>query len=435
MRGGSSTLSEHLQKRWDRASRALVEAGAGDTLVLVGSGEPIPVPGGLDREHPFGAHPHYFWLCEQDCPGAVMAWDAVDGWRHFAPQLPPALKVWEGDVSWAGEPIAEFGAWLSARRCRAIAMLGVAVPGVANTAPDAEELDLALLHERRSKDEIEIERIRAAASMTAAGHARARELIESGEPITERRVAIEIEHAFRVAGADGVGYDTIVASGPHAAVFHAIPGERVVARGETVTVDAGAERDRYGADVTRVYHTGSPTALQGELVSLVTDIEQSAIAEARAGVEFLDLHRMASVRLARGLIGMGVLRGDAEELTERGAAGLFLPHGLGHLVGLGVRDATGRQPGREHRVGVGGVRVRLDARLEAGWVTTIEPGCYFVPGLLDNPDNRERFADCIDFGLAEKIGREIAGVRIEDDILITEGEAENLTAEIPHWGA
>lgn len=427
-------MTDALMNRRARTATAFEQAQANDTLVLIGAGEPIPVPGGLDRVYPYLAHPHYAWLTEQECPGAVLAWDAQTGWAHFAPSVSAEQRIWDGDVEWDGEPLSQLGAWLAARRGRPLAMLGVPLPGISSNAANTAELDLALLHARRSKDTLEIDRIRLAAEFTAEGHKAARELIASRPQITERDIAVELECAFRKAGADGTGYDSIVGSGPNAAVFHGSPGSRQVKPGETVLIDAGAEANRYTADVTRVYcgPTGY-TGLQRELIGLVTEVERSGIAACRPGTEFLDLHRNATVQLLEGLVGMDVVSGDPEDLAEQGVGGLFFPHGLGHLVGMGVRDATGAQPGRPHRIGVGGVRVRLDARLEPNWVVTIEPGCYFIPGLLDNQATRDRFAGTINFGLTEKIRKEISGVRIEDDILITEQGPESLTTAIPHF--
>ena len=418
----------HLQARRDRAAKAIDDAGLGDAIVLIGAGEPISVPGGQDRVHPFQTHHDYFWLAGQECAGAVLAFDPSSGWDHFSPPVTDARRIWEGDVSYDGEPIERLDAWLASRAGRPVAMLGV---GLADVVPDAElseRVESHVLHARRFKDDAEIAAMKEAVRETAAGFARFREVLRPG--VSERTLKLEIEHAFRMAGAQDPGYDTIVGAGPNAAVFHFEPGQRTVGADEFVLLDAGASHGRYTADVTRVLCAGTPSQGKRELLDVVIRVQQEAVAACVTGSEFVDMHRQAGRALADGLVQMGVLKGDPADLEERGVVALFFPHGLGHLVGLGVRDATGSEPGRAHRTVPGGVRPRLDARLQPSWIVTIEPGCYFVPALLDDAEHRSRFADAIDFDTVAKLRDDVPGIRIEDDILVTERDPVNLTVEI-----
>lgn len=415
-----------------RAADALTEGGLGESVVLVGAGDPIAVPGGLDRVHPFETHPHYFWLTGGIAAGGVVAWDPgegrVDGWAWFEPPVSLGERIWEGvRGDREGTPLTELAGWLAARRGREVVALGGAIPG---TVPSerAQSLDVSLLHARRGKDSFEVGAIREAARITALGHAVARELIASGG-VTERAVGLAIDHAFREAGGDGPGYDTIVGAGENAAVLHFSPGAREVGRGKGVLIDAGASKGRYTADVSRVYPCGALGEGARALISVVEGVQAEAVAGCVAGVEFNDLHDRAVLRLLGGLGEMGLVKGRPEDLFEAGLGRVFMPHGLGHLVGLGVRDATGRQPGRDHRVSRSGTRVRLDAVLEAGWVVTVEPGCYFIPGLLEPADD-----EFLDWPAVESLMREISGVRIEDDVLVTPRGPENLTASIPKLG-
>jgi Xaa-Pro aminopeptidase len=127
---------------------------------------------------------------------------------------------------------------------------------------------------------------------------------------------------------------------------------------------------------------------------------------------------------------MGVMRGDPASLVEQEAHTLFFPHGLGHMVGLGVRDASGLLPGRPKDPRPCLRTLRMDLTLAEGYLVTVEPGLYFIPALLNDPARRERFRDCVNWSLAgQHIG--IGGVRIEDNLVITAGEPENLTAAIP----
>jgi Xaa-Pro aminopeptidase len=271
--------------------------------------------------------------------------------------------------------------------------------------------------------------MRRAAAATAAGYAAVRPLIRPG--VTERQLQIEIETAFFRAGGDRTAYDTIVGSGPNTAIFHFSPSKRVLQAGELVLIDAGAEVERYAADVTRTYPvnpTFSPE--QRDLYSVVLEAQKKAVAKCRAGKEFRQLHVETAVDMVRGLVDLGYMRGDPQSLVEQGAQFLFFPHGLGHLVGLGVRDASGLFPGRKRDERPELETLRLDLPLEAGYVTTIEPGLYFVPVLLQSRERREKFRQQVDW---DKVDRMLGfgGIRIEDNVLVTDGLPEVLTAAVP----
>src|SRR5262249_47345633 len=165
--------------------------------------------------------------------------------------------------------------------------------------------------------------------------------------VSERALQIELEVEFFRNDADGVGYSTIVGSGPNAAVLHFSPSRRKIRRGEFVLVDAGARVDRYVLDVRGTLVAGrEPTHFQGDLFNLVLEAERNSISRCVPGAEWKDLHLKAAIEMTDGLIELKLMNGNAESLVRQGAHTLFFPHGLGHLVGLGVRDASGRYPGR-----------------------------------------------------------------------------------------
>ena len=124
------------------------------------------------------------------------------------------------------------------------------------------------------------------------------------------------------------------------------------------------------------------------------------------------------------------MRGKPESLVEQEAHTVFFPHGLGHMVGLGVRDASGVSPGRKKDERPSLRTLRMDLPLAPGYVVTIEPGLYFIPALLNDADRRERFRDQINWSMAERY-LPLGGVRIEDNVLVTTDAPENLTAAIP----
>jgi Xaa-Pro aminopeptidase len=144
------------------------------------------------------------------------------------------------------------------------------------------------------------------------------------------------------------------------------------------------------------------------------------------------VHMTAAHVIAEGLVAFGVLRGEPSALVESGAVWLFFPHGIGHLVGLGVRDAHGPLPSRRNTPSpVANLRINLP--LEPGYVVTVEPGLYFVPAMLNDPERRARHRDAVDWDRVDRM-LDFGGIRIEDNVLITDGGHEILTADVPVLG-
>lgn len=398
-------------------------------VVLIAAGEPIGIPGGADQTYPFRPHTEYFWLADRVRPGCVLAFDPQEGWVDFVPEVSQAERVWEGGGASEGVPASTFPAWLAARKGRPLAVLGRALPAVDDDPELRERLRLALFAARRPKDGEEMARMRRAAAATAAGHAAAREAIQPGR--SEREVQIELEAAFFRSGAERTAFGTIVGSGPNSAVLHFEPSSRRLADGELVLIDAGAEVDGYCGDVTRTYPAGQRfTPAQRDLYAVLLEAQVAAVDSCRAGVEFRELHLATARAIAAGLAQLGYLHGGADELVETGASAIFFPHGLGHLVGLGVRDASGYLSGRQRSDHPTLRYLRCDLPLEPGFVTTIEPGIYFIPALLDDPELRAQHRQRVNWERVDGM-RTFGGFRIEDDVLITGGAPEVLTAAIP----
>jgi len=144
----------------------------------------------------------------------------------------------------------------------------------------------------------------------------------------------------------------------------------------------------------------------------------------------VDIHEASYLETAKGMVELGLLKGTPEGLIEQGVIELFYPHGLAHMVGLGVRDATGKFPGRAPRTEAGKRLQRMDLPLEPGYVVTIEPGIYFIPPLLRDPKRREKFADQVVWSKVDPWMAQ-GGIRIEDTVHVTTGAPENMTAAIP----
>lgn len=416
-----------LEARRARAARAF---GDDAPLVLIGAGHPVPIPGGHDQTFPFVPHPEYYWLTGLKRPGGILAYDPREGWTHFVQPVTEAERLWEGEPEVPEETdLATFAAWLHARRDRPVAGLGVPPEGVAADARLAAAMRERLDRARRAKDGAELEILSRAVAATAAGHARAREVIRPG--VTERQIQVELEAEMLRHGAEGTGYGTIVGAGSNAAVLHFAPSSRRVTAEELVLVDAGAQLHGYTADVTRTYPAGDAFSAEHQAVyDIVLAAERKGVSMCRPGTEWHDVHLAVAAVLAEGLRSLGILKGETDALLESGAIALFFPHGVGHMVGLGVRDVGGRAPGRSGEQVYAGARIRVDLPLEEHFLMTVEPGLYFVPALLDDPARRARFQDRVAWETLER-WRPVGGVRIEDNVLVTAGAPQNLTEEIP----
>jgi Xaa-Pro aminopeptidase len=403
-------------------------------IVLVGAGQPIPVPGRSDRTYPFRSHSEYFYLTDRDRPGGVLAFEPAEGWTEFLAPVKREELLWSGaDDLHEGVPdgarsVEELPAWLEKRTGRRLGFLGAAVTSVSSDPRFDEELRYVLTDVRRVKDELELERMRNAERATRAGFLALEGLI--GEGRTERELQIELEAQFFRNGADALAYDTIVAGGPHAAVLHFVPSARPLAHGELLLVDAGGEYRNYGSDVTRTYPvSGAFTSRQEHIYRIVREALRAGTEACRPGVEWREVHRRAALVIADGLADFGLLRGQAESLFESGAASLFFPHGVGHMVGLGVRDASGALRSRD-QPGPGFPRLRVDLPLQRGYTMTVEPGIYFVPALLTDRSTRGQFGEQVDWGRVDKMLGS-GGIRLEDNVLITDEGCEVMTAGVP----
>jgi Xaa-Pro aminopeptidase len=389
-------------------------------VVLVAAGDEIPVPGRGDRTYPFRAHSEYLYLADRERPRGVLAYAPADGWVEFVAPVTAEELLWtglEGDREGVPEgtrPLDELEAWVGGRPVRRL-----------GAAADADvELRDALIHVRRPKDDVELERMHSAAEATRAGFEELVPLIGAGR--SERELQVALEAAFLRNGGDSLAFESIVAAGDHAAVLHFAPTDRDLRDGELLLVDAGAEYRGYASDVTRTYAVdGTFSAEQALVHDTVRRAGETAIAACRPGTQWQGVHRAAALVVAEGLVELGVLRGSPETLVESGAATLFFPHGVGHMVGLGVRD-TGAASDETREPVPGLPRLRVDITLEPRHAWTVEPGIYVVPALLA----RERGRDDVDWDRVDEL-EGFGGVRLEQNVLITDDGCEVLTAAIP----
>ncbi|HNL14965.1 MAG TPA: aminopeptidase P N-terminal domain-containing protein, partial [Accumulibacter sp.] len=253
---------------------------------------------------------------------------------------------------------------------------------------------------RLIKDADELALMRQAAAITDRGHRRAMQRCRPG--MSEYQLEAEISYEFRRLGADSHAYPPIVAGGANACILHYVDNDRPLNDGDLVLIDAGCERSGYAADVTRTWPvSGRFSGVQREVYEIVLAAQSAAIAALRPGVSFITYHQAALRVLTQGLIDLRVLTGDIDELIANQAYQPWYMHRTGHWLGLDVHDAG------DYRTGDGADDW---TPLAPGMVLTVEPGLYFRAA-AETP--------------AQLHG---IGIRIEDDVLLTEDGCQVYTA-------
>lgn len=297
--------------------------------------------------------------------------------------------------------------------------------------PDVDLVD-AMMELRRSQDEAGQAAVRE--SVLASVDLQRAVLGECAPGATERQLRGVFDRKLACHGWSASFQPIISVAGE---VLHNPYYQNVLADGDLLLVDCGAELEHgYAGDLTRtVPVNGVWSESQKAIYDIVDKARATAISLIEPGVHFRALHRAASLVIAEGLVGLGILKGDPEALVERGAHALFFCHGLGHLVGLDVHDMEdfgdriGYGEGEERSTQFGLSNLRLSRELEAGMIITIEPGYYRIPALLDGPVGQS-FADCLDREVLAGY-QDVRGIRIEDVILVTDTGHENLSESLP----
>ena len=268
----------------------------------------------------------------------------------------------------------------------------------------------AILHEMRVfKSEAEVEIMQRAADIAAAAHVEAMQTARAG--MKEYEVEAMLEASFRRQGAAGSSYTSIVGSGANATTLHYITNQDTLRDGDLLLVDAGAEYLGYASDITRTFPiNGKFTKAQRDIYDLVLKTQMSCIDMVRPGVRLEDLKTHSVEMLTEGMVKLGLLKGDPAKLIEEKKYMQFYMHNLGHFLGIDVHDAGRYYFNGESRPA------------ERGMVMTIEPGLYISPDTKNIPEGFNQDVPAKYLGI---------GVRIEDDVLVTEKGARVLTDKVP----
>lgn len=441
---------QNRQAHETRRSRLAALLGKRPALIAAGLPRPRNYAANL---YPYRASSHFLYLFGIPLRGAVAVYDGSD-FTLYLPEPQPDQALWEGApasfddiVAATGCPVRPLSRLPASVRGRAVATL---------SAPDVETcleqsrllgreirrgvidvLDApladALIELRLQHDAAAVAELRLAAEATAEAHRAGLAATRPGRTAAAVRAAME---SVFIARGMSCAYPSIVT--PHGEVLHSERYDHRLAEGDLLLADVGAETPGgWAGDVTRTWPVSgrfSPT--QRDLYEVVLEAQRRAIAAVTPGTRYRNVHILACQTLASGLVDLGILRGNPIELAADGVVALLFPHGIGHLLGLDVHDMedlgdrAGYAPGRERAKEFGLRTLRLDRDLVPGMAITIEPGIYLAPAILDDPALTRVAGDRLDRKRLAAFS-DVRGIRIEDDILVTENGREVLTEAIP----
>jgi len=424
---------EHLRELKTRADAALARGGFDHLLIAAG----MPRQQFLDdRDYAFAVNPHFkHWLPVTKAPGSWISYtpgskpklvylQPRDYW-HVVPEAPAGYWVEHFDVVIIREAREALAQLPPLTRCAIIGEDNIALDA---TRPNNPEAVLNYLHWHRSyKTDYELGMMRVASKLGTRAHRAAEAAFRSGASEYD----IHMAYLRAVHETDNeLPYSNIIALNQHGAILHYTDLNRSPpAHADSFLIDAGASYHGYASDITRTYAAPAASEFQ-MLVDSVDAAQRTFVSKVRDGQSYPQLHDQAHHVLAGILREQGFIRLSAESAVESGVSTAFFPHGLGHPIGLQVHDVAGFQKDES-----GGTIPRPNAHpylrftrtLQPRMVVTIEPGIYFIDLLLsklkDSPQSRD-----INWEKVDKF-RHYGGIRIEDDVVCTAGDPENLTRD------
>lgn len=296
------------------------------------------------------------------------------------------------------------------------------------------ELAKAIVSLRLTHDEAALVELRKAAAVSVEAHKAGMAATPQAKLEAEVRAAME---AVIMSQNMTTAYTSIVTV--HGEVLHNGHYYNSLQPGDLLLADVGAETETgWAADITRTYPvSGKFSSTQRDIYDIVLAAHDACIENIAPDVEYAEIHLLAATVIAEGLVDLGILQGKPEDLVKMDLHALFFPHGIGHLLGLDVHDmedlgdVAGYDEGRTRSDRFGLSYLRLNRPLRPGMLVTIEPGFYQVPAILNNPKTRSQYQYLVNWERLEQFA-DVRGIRIEDDVLVTETGREVLTADLPN---
>ncbi len=352
------------------------------------------------------------------------------GIEHTSPLL--AMFEMITDAIKAGRKIHYTSPYRGETQMQLADLLGIKYTNVKNYI--SIELTKAIIKQRSIKSLEEVSEIEKAISTAYDMHTTAMKMAKPG--IYEREIAGKMEGIALSAGGP-VSFPVILSI--NGQTLHNHYHGNKLEEGRMMVADAGCETEmNYCSDITRTVPVGGKfNQRQKEVYEIVLKANMKAIEAIKPGIPYREIHLLSAKVIADGLKEIGLMKGNMEEAVSKGAHAMFFPHGLGHMLGLDVHDMEGMG---ENYVGYddeikrstqfGTAFVRLGKRLQQGYVLTVEPGIYFIPALIDQWKAENKFPEFINYDKAETY-KDFGGIRIEDDILVTNDAYQVLGKPIP----
>ncbi len=443
----TSSLIDTLRDRRQRLAN-LIDFPA---IIWSGGSSPRNFPANV---FPFRASSHFLYFAGLPLSNVAIRLEAGK-LELFMDDPQPSSALWHGEMPTRDEiaqkigadvarPMAELEFWLEGAATIAVQESATWTQQsqllnrwvLPQNPPQGIDLELAkaIVSLRLTHDDLALAELRKAAAVTVAAHKAGMAATPKAKLEAEVRAAME---GVFIAHNMTTSYNSIVTV--HGEVLHSEHYYHPLQQGDLLLADVGAETETgWAADVTRTWPvSGKFSSTQREIYDVVLAAHDACIAKIYPGVEYGDIHLLAATVIAEGLVDLGILQGNAQDLVEMDAHALFFPHGIGHLLGLDVHDMedlgdlAGYEEGRERsdRLGLG--YLRLNHPLRPGMLVTIEPGFYQVPAILNDINLRSKYQNVVNWERLSQFA-DVRGIRIEDDVLVTTEGSEVLTAALPN---
>lgn len=312
-------------------------------------------------------------------------------------------------------------------------LLGISNADVKSGA--SEELIKAVVKLKEIKEDIEVKEIEKAVDIAYEMHTTSMRMAAKPGRV-EQEIAGTIEGISLALGGP-VSFPIILSQDGQ--TLHNHHHDKVLEVGRMMVTDAGVEtQETYSSDITRTVPVGGKfNDRQAEMYQIVLDANMAAIEAIKPGIKYRDVHFIAAKVIIEGLIKAGIMKGDADEALKAEAHTLFMPHGLGHMMGMDVHDLeglgenyVGYDENTQRATSFGTAYLRLGKELKPGFVLTVEPGIYFIPDLIDKFRSEGKFTEFVNYDKVETY-KDFGGIRIEDDILVTDDGYRVLGKPIP----